>query len=217
METNKLNEFVKKHPIWSIIGVLFVLFLIGLVSSLFSSGEEKKDLDTIPKFPESVQKSQEQAEKAKIETTSTRQESESKGIGVSRSEIIDVLEKPDIGFSFSKGIPIDGQDNYVADQGGNVVQLIGPEENLNSASIIAILGGDIGQNLLSLVMVVGIANIVDESSTDWVTQQFEKTAESPTKPYSNTKTFGQKEYKISFEPSELIGNWFTLTITPISG
>lgn len=63
------------------------------------------------------------------------------GIGVSRKEILDDLGDD---FTFKTGTPINGEDNFVGNSPsgmGNTVQLVGPEDNLTRANMMAVMGG----------------------------------------------------------------------------
>jgi len=135
------------------------------------------------------------------------------GLNMSRADIVTVLEKPAIGFSFEEGAPVNGQENFVANKGGSIVQLLGPSKNLQEASIIALLGNDAGENMTTLAMVIVFANVIDQSSVNWISSEFEKVASSPTKEYSNSKVFGDKIFKIQFTPSDFF-NSFSLIVTP---
>ena len=147
------------------------------------------------------------------EVSVTETEQKESGIGVTRELIIDVFEKPALGFSFSLGAPINGKENYVANKGGNIIQLLGNADNLSEASIIAVLGSDAEEDLLSLIMVVGFANTIDDNSVDWITNEFQKVTADMTKSYSNTKVFDKKLFKVSFAPSSFF-NSFSLIVTP---
>lgn len=133
------------------------------------------------------------------------------GIGVSRKSIIDIYEKPALGFSFKEGAPTNGKDNYIATKEGHIIQLLGRSDNLSEASVIVFLNSDTEQNLLSFTRVVGFANIIDSNSVDWVTDEFLKATANPTKSYSNTKVFDEKLFKASFTPPSLF--IFSLTVS----
>ncbi len=185
-------------------GAFLFLILVGVTAP---PTEQPEETTPVPQ-EEITQPLQKEVEKQEPE-----KEIVEIGIGVSRKSIIDILEKPDIGFSFSEGTPVNGQENYVGQKGGNVVQLLGKANNLSEASIIALLGVDVGENMLSLVRVVSFANIIDSNSVDWVTNEFQKITADMTKSYSNTKVFDKKLFKVSFTPSPFF-NSFSLIVTP---
>lgn len=137
------------------------------------------------------------------------------GIGVSRTEIINFMEKPALGFSFEKGLPIEGQECYVGknEKRACVIQVLGPNENLSQVSITALLGSNPGENLMSLLMVLALGNFVDCNSFYWIMESFQKVADYPSEPFSISKIFTQNKYKISFQRSELFIS-FILIITP---
>jgi hypothetical protein len=91
------------------------------------------------------------------------------GLSITRSFIISGLEKvaPDI--QFTQGVSYKGQDNYVASEGQNIIQLLGPSNNLNEISSTALLGDETGKNMIALVYIVGIPNIIDPDAGDWMT------------------------------------------------
>ena len=162
---------------------------------------------------EQVNEEQPQTEIDEQATNEEKTEPIPNGLNMSRADIVTVLEKPAIGFSFEEGAPVNEQENFVANKGGSIVQLLGPSENLQEASIIALLGNDAGENMTTLAMVIGFANVIDQTSVDWISSEFEKVASSPTREYSNSKIFGDKIFKIQFTPSDYF-NSFSLIVTP---
>ena len=137
-----------------------------------------------------------------------------RGIGISRSYLVEIFENPNLGYSFEKGVDVKGQDNYVGSSDVGTIQLIGPENDLSQASILIVLGSDVGSNVLAGVNLLGFANIIDEDSQDWVQQQFEIIGDNPNKEYKNSRIFNNKIYKISFTPIEGLGNLMTLVVEP---
>lgn len=178
-------------------GIIALIVIIAIVG-----GGEERGITPAQQLPQK-----------EVEKEEPKKEIIESGIGVSRKSIMDILEKPALGFSFSEGEPANGKENYVAQEGANVIQLLGKADNLSEASIIALLGSDAGENLLSLTMIVGFANIIDNNSTDWITNEFQKIIANPTKSYSNTKVFDKNLFEISFSPSPAF-NLFSLIITP---
>jgi energy-coupling factor transporter transmembrane protein EcfT len=143
--------------------------------------------------------------------TSPQQEKADEEIEQDESSTQAVIEEEITGLKFEEGTPVDGAENYVANKGGAVVQLLGPGDNLSGASIIALLGGDAGENMLTLAMVIGFSNVMDESSVDWISEKFQEVASNPTKEYSNSRIFGDKLFEVNFTPSDYF-NSFTLEI-----
>lgn len=139
------------------------------------------------------------------------------GIGISRQQMINVLNKPEIGFSFVEGTPIEGQSNFVGQRNGNVVQLIGPEDNLTEASITALINWESKNEdiVLNMIMVVGFANIIDESSYNWIVTEYEKFCKTPQNEYNNYKIFSENRFDISYAPVGLTA-FFSLTVKPTS-
>jgi len=136
-----------------------------------------------------------------------------KGINLSRNEIISVFEKPALGFKFEEGAPVDGLENYVANKGAAVIQLLGPADNLAEVSIIALLSNDAGENMLTLATVIGFANVIDESSIEWISDEFGKVADNVSKQYDNSKVFNGRLFKVNFTPTDFF-NSFSLVVTP---
>ncbi|MFH1289807.1 MAG: hypothetical protein ABIH92_00185 [Nanoarchaeota archaeon] len=137
-----------------------------------------------------------------------------KGIGISRSYLIDIFENPDLGYSFEMGAPVEGQPNYVGSNEVGSIQLIGPEEELTEAAILIALGSDTGSNTLALVNLLGFANVIDSNSKDWVQQQFEIITDNPIRDYENSKIIGARVFRISYSPIEGLGTLMTLTVEP---
>lgn len=77
------------------------------------------------------------------------------GIGVSRASIQEFFEKPELGFKFRKGNPVNGQEQVMGRQGLILIQLIGPAENLVQASImVANPPGDDEQTRMNVAALV---------------------------------------------------------------
>lgn len=192
-------------------GVLLFFILFGVTASPTEQPEEEikqPEETTLLPQEEITQPSQEEIEKQEPE-----KEIVEIGIGVSRKSIIDVFEKPAVGFSFSEGIPIRGQENYVGRKGTAIVQLLGPASDLSEASIMVLMSTDVEENILSLANMIGFANIINTNSVDWVTNEFPKIAADINKPYSNTKVFNKQLFKISLTPDDWL-TFLNLTVTP---
>lgn len=112
-----------------------------------------------------------------------------KGIGISRQEMIEVLTKPEIGFSFSEGTAIEEQSKFVGELDEKIVQLIGHEYELSEASITVDINWDSKNDeiALNMVNVIGFANLINKSSTDWILKEFQKLSETPQNEYSSNK------------------------------
>jgi len=136
------------------------------------------------------------------------------GIGVSRRYLMRRFEGLEIGFSSKEGLPVKGLENYVVSKRGITAQLLGPADNLSSASITVILGTDKKANYKRLLVMKFFATWVDKSSGEWfLTQVGNTTSRGLTKEYTNEKIFGQRVYKFMFLPQRG-GNLYGLSIRP---
>ena len=196
----------------------FIIFVATIDTSNVSTtqkAETQKDEQQVidKEFTLQIEEKQPQAESEEKIISEYQTETIPNGLNLSRADITNVLEKPAIGFFFEEGAFVDGQENFVANKGGSIVQLLGPSENLQEVSIIALLGNDEGENMTSLVMVIGFANVIDQLSIDWISSEFEKVVSNPTSEHSNSKVFGDKIFKIQFTPTDFF-NSFSLVVTP---
>lgn len=95
----------------------------------------------------------EQERRAQTEKTAREQQ---KGIGVPREALRSLFEKPEIGFTFNRGSPSDGQENYIGTKRTAIVQLIGPANNLTYASItVSVPNDNKAEVLLNSVYLLG--------------------------------------------------------------
>lgn len=204
----------KKRPITVLIAS-FSVFVIGIIIGL-STLEEKTDVQQLAL---EAQKTPELTEKAYTRESQkvTQQKRRTRpGNGISRSKIITVFEQPTLGFTFSKGVPIGGEDNYSGMSSTATIQLIGPEDDLSEASIAIVLVLDIPDDLVPVITLVAFAKIIDNNSVDWVLEQFEIALQNMDRPYCGSKIFGPRNYEISYHPAEY-SNVLSLTITPATG
>lgn len=140
--------------------------------------------------------------------------SDQQGIDVTRSYMIEALRP--LNFNFEKGVPVYGEDNYVGVDNDStaVVQLLGPAENLTSASILAWLAADHKRNLTALTNFISLADIIDSTSFDWIMAQLDTTGEDASKSYAASKDFGQRNFKYAYDFLDVHGQ-LTLMVTPV--
>ncbi len=130
--------------------------------------------------------------------TPTPTQNTTQGTDIARDNIVKELEESPFGFVFDFGQPVNGEENYVGKSGGNVVQLIGPASNLTMLQIVALLTDEEAENLLSLGRVTGFANLIDEASVDWVSDNFEKAAQNRARDFTETEIFNGKVFTFSY-------------------
>lgn len=134
-----------------------------------------------------------------------------KWLWVTRKYLIDSLKKPAIGFTFKEWVDVWGKENYTWQSWSTVVQLLWPKENLEEVWIIALLSDEYNKNMVALANIIGLANLIDTNSVNWVTDELAKVAKNPNKDYSNSKKIWKRTYEIWFTKSDYF-NGFTLTI-----
>lgn len=87
-------------------------------------------------------------------------------IGVTRNAIQSVFEQPEFGFSFEPGTPIDGQPNIVGRGGNTIIELVGPQNNLSSATIILVAPNE--PNPLASVLLASYSlKFIKTASPNW--------------------------------------------------
>lgn len=199
---------------WVVTIVFAAIIVISLISNATYpskvSQQTKKEIT-----PTAVQKI---TKKPTTEHTSTSSLLP-KGLGITRKYMIDSLNKgaeaaDDSDFQFKQGVDVNGKDNYIAQQGQNLVQLIGPSDNLTEVGTTAILGDSTGDNMIALVYIIGAANLVDPHSLNWVTGVMKDAGNTTKDSQKWSTTIDDKKYEIDMET---IGNLktFTLQIDPL--
>lgn len=89
------------------------------------------------------------------------------GIGLSRQAIQSVYEKPEIGFTFKSGAPVDGQPQVIgtSPNGSAILQIIGPPEDVQEVSILVVIPKDRQDVVIEdAVLLVGLAKV---AAPDW--------------------------------------------------
>lgn len=140
------------------------------------------------------------------------------GLGITRQAVIDALDKGaeaggDSDFQFKPGVAIKGQDNYIASQGQNLVQLIGPANNLTEVGSTAFIGDSTKDNMFALIYIVGLGNIVDPNSQEWITNVMKDAGNTDQDNKKWTKVIDNKKYEIDMQTIGTVKT-FTLTIDP---
>jgi len=140
------------------------------------------------------------------------------GLNVARSYMIGRIQQAAAAansvIEFKAGVPIDGQGNYIANQGQNIIQLIGPKDNLTEVSSTALIGDNPGDNLLALVYIMGVANLIDSHSTAWVINAMKDEIDPGQGISKQSKNINNRKYEVDMN---IIGNYkaYTLTVDPV--
>lgn len=125
------------------------------------------------------------------------------GINVSRSIFVDKFENVDyLNVTFGAGVPVDGSDNYTANDGAVVLQLIGPEENLEQASVFTFASADdVNSNAVALAAMVDFISTFDQSINDdqWILDEIE--ALTPGESYSSSIQRNGRNVRFEYEPA----------------
>ncbi len=132
------------------------------------------------------------------------------GIGISRDSIISVMHKPEVGLIFARI----NSELYSALTDGNLAHLLGPSDDLREIMIMAIISRYEDRDLMALAMILGMANVIDNSSTAWVSNQITAAFEDIEEKYKRQKNFGQRIYKFAYSGQTEIPN-VVLTVTAI--
>lgn len=133
------------------------------------------------------------------------------GLWLTRKYIMDALKKPSIWFSFEEWIAVKNQENYTWSSRWTVVQLLWPKEDLQEISMIGFLSNEPSENLITLSNIIGLWNLVDKESVDWITWEFEKITKNLSKKHTNTKKIWNRNFQITYDQNDYF-NSVTLTI-----
>lgn len=139
---------------------------------------------------------------------------QNQGLNVTRAAVIDVMSKPELGFSFEAGTPSAGRENYTAQSGQTIIQLLGPAENLNEIGVLSLFGSDETGNVTTLIHIVGVANVVEPDAVAWITEELQKIAKAPNDKFEATRNFNSRSFVLSYGSGAL--RTLILTITPAS-
>ncbi len=148
------------------LGMVGLLVMIGIVAAIFGNKSSRTasnvmPANTVPASLETTAVAEQQPVADEVKSPAEDVKSRSSGIGKSRGEMMDALG----GMKFSKGTPIDGEDNYTASRGPAIVQLLGPEENLSAASMIVTI--EQGKEKDAGAVIGAFANMFDEEIRGW--------------------------------------------------
>jgi|GEM_PF-4807033 len=148
------------------LGMVGLLVMMGIVAAIFGNKSSRTasngiPADTVAASVETTAVAEKLPVADEVKSPSEDATSRSSGIGKSRREMMDALG----GMKFSKGTPINGEDNYTARQGTVVIQLLGPEENLSAASMIVTIAP--GKEKDAGAVLGTFANMFDEDIRGW--------------------------------------------------
>jgi len=124
------------------------------------------------------------------------------GIGISREAIVKEASLKRMGFVFRRDRDIDGKANFVGyvKKIPATLQLIGRDENLDSVTVLAVLGSDVERNCLRLTPMISTAVAIDSESGNWVALELSNIlmARNPfNKSYVEQKDFGKRRFEIT--------------------
>lgn len=98
-----------------------------------------------------------------------------KGLDISRDEIIEKIQKANSSIEFKQGNDSNGQENYVAQDGQNIMQLLGPGNDLTQINSMALMDSEhTGGNLLALTYILGIPNVIDTQAGKWASDTMQQ-------------------------------------------
>lgn len=111
------------------------------------------------------------------------------GLGKTRKELADAYELFPYEVGFKKGAPIEGQDNYVgAGEDGIIVQSIGPEDDLQRASITLVRDGGRSKKSLSNLSVIAFLSRFGADESNWAIDEIRDKGERL--DWEEEKSFG---------------------------
>ncbi|MCB0377856.1 MAG: hypothetical protein KDD33_05125 [Bdellovibrionales bacterium] len=120
------------------------------------------------------------------------------GLGVKTSKIMSVYSQPAIGMAFTNSPANTGEKRYVASKDGVMIELVDVDTHIKNATMIGFIDQQTSLNVA--VHVLGFAKQFDDSSVDWVSSVVKVAAERRVEMKKN-KRFGNKNYKLSFDPN----------------
>lgn len=124
------------------------------------------------------------------------------GIGVNRGDAIKKIQEFDSDISFKVGNDVDGFPNYYGETSGNIVQLVGNEDNLHSVYWMVFDSGDSERNQLSFMKMLAFAQtIVNKEASDWTGSRFGEIAKDFKNEYQDSVTIDGKKINISYSPN----------------
>lgn len=162
---------------------LFILVFIAIVSA----DTDTQD-DTLQTAQQSAKQttSTQQLSKPVEQPTQSPPQKQSEGLNVSRQQIVNLYSQKEIGFKFEESSPVDGQPRVMGTSPDDlaILELIGPPENLQSASIVIFIPADRQDIILknSVYMLGLVKNVMPEwdGGSDWVVNSLEKLFEEET-------------------------------------
>lgn len=187
-------------------GLLLIIIILGVI---FRPSPEERAAERRREDSLEALKPREEPKEESQAATETVVAEPKKRTGTSRSTVLAVFEKA--GFEFTKGQPSKGEDNYVGQADsipGAVVQLIGPEEDLISASSVTMVYNNDAANEVALLIPVAMAKLFNEKAALWVGEQLSK---DYTSDFDRSREFEDIKYKVSYTKMDGFG-MITLSI-----
>lgn len=193
---------------------LFVIVVWTTGQSSNTINEKATTINEQHNQTQAIQNNTSDKQQAQKQTEPIKKETQ-KGIGVSRSQIMDKLVN-DYNFTFQKDKPINGEENYIGENkyGLGTVRLTGEATNLSEVAIISSLSTVYSGNMASLILINALANMVDGNSDKWVGDELIKIGDL--KSFSDEKVFGRNVFKVNFTySSDSIPPVISLRIIPV--
>lgn len=162
-------------------GAIIVVFALGWVFTVSNRKQEEK----------SPIQSNTQEESSTSETEEAQEPKSTKGLGVSRSQIIAYFEENDLGYIFEPGNPVKDQENMLAVKGTNYAQIIGYEEEPVFASINGYFGS------LEKDEVIGFGTFFDQKANDWLENEFQRLEVDGCAGFEGRNELGFIEYTLA--------------------
>lgn len=207
----KSNWSIKAKLI--VTGVFGVFILLGTISNATTSNTNTS-ATTASSSSASSQPTKAQAAPTSTPTTAPQ------GLGVSRAYLISKFQQAakagGLGtIDFTQGAAVNGQDNYTAQAGQNLIQLIGPADDLSEASSTALVddSSTTADNLKALIFVFGLGNIIDSDSGNWITNTIKVESNSGQDSAKQSTVINGRKYELDMGMIGTVRS-YTLQVDP---
>ncbi|MGH2612409.1 MAG: hypothetical protein ACRDFB_05105 [Rhabdochlamydiaceae bacterium] len=197
---------------WAVTGVCgFLIILSAITNAVTPNSQDTKQVASVMQNTQS----QPTATEAVATDTPTPQ-----GLGITRAYLMSKFQQAaqagGLGtIDFSQGTPVNGQDNYTAQAGQNIIQLIGSADDLSEVSSTALIGdtSTTGDNMKALVFVFGLGNLVDSNSGNWITTTMKAESTSGQDTDNQSTVINGRKYELDMGTIGTVQS-YTLTIDP---
>lgn len=203
---NKIDRKLSRGVLISIGVVLLGITGAGLPTN---STEETKVVDSVEnneavavEEDNSVVEAEPVVE-TEVEAPAQEEANEQAGTNIPRSAFIDKFENVDyLNVTFAAATPVDGADNYTANDGNVAFQLIGPADNLEQASVWVFASpDDLDANTIALASMADFINAFDQSLNDdnWLLDEFD--SYTPGTEYKSSIQRNGRNIRFEYEPT----------------